>query len=732
MSTSQQDANKSNKQTLGKVFYISTAIIALFVLWGAIAPNSLEARAGSALEWMITNFGWFYMLITAFFVLFVIILAISPFGKIRLGKQDEKPEFSWISWIGMLFAAGIGVGFVFFGVAEPLLYYNDPPVGIEPGTRDAALAGLRYGSYHWAFHPWAIFSIVGLTLAYVQFKKGKPALISSAFYPLLGNKTDGKLGQTIDVLAVLATCTGVATTFGLSAMQITGGLSFLSSIPNTITVQLIIIAIVTICFMISASTGLDKGIKILSNTNIGVAGILMLFILIFGPTLFIADSFVTTLGGYVSNVVPMSLTLTPFSESDWLGKNTIFFWAWHIAWAPFMGLFIARISRGRTVRQFITGVLLVPSVIAILWFSTFGGTALNLDINHGANLGEIVNDNVELSLFAMLEHLPLSAITSVIGVILIFIFFITSADSATYVLSSMTTRGSLMPPMKIKIIWGLLIAGTASILLITGDGGLDALQTASLIAALPFAIVMIFLIISLLMMFNRDYKLYRRQQASEERETVKEEFRDEFLEDITEEVIGQDQFTEVVTDQLKDEFVSTAKDEWYGEVKEEVYDEIKDNAYDEVKEDVYDEIKDKAYDEVKEDVYDEIKDKAYDEVKDDVYDVIKDKAYDEVKEDVYDKLKDEAYQEMKDDVYDELKDKAYEAVKDDVYDELKDKAYEAVKDDVYDELKDKAYEAVKDDLYEEIKEKTYDEVKENLKKELIDEIKDEISDDLKK
>src|SRR5699024_2601788 len=218
MSTSTNDNTKENKQGLGKVFYISTAIIALFVLWGSISPGSLDKQASTALEWMITNFGWFYMLITAFFVLFVIVLAISPFGSIRLGKQDEKPEVAWVSWIGMLFAAGIGVGFVFFGVAEPLLYYNDPPVGIEPGTRDAALAGLRYGSYHWAFHPWAIFSIVGLTLAYVQFKKGKPALISSAFYPLLGNKTDGKLGQTIDVLAVLATCTGVASTFWLISM----------------------------------------------------------------------------------------------------------------------------------------------------------------------------------------------------------------------------------------------------------------------------------------------------------------------------------------------------------------------------------------------------------------------------------------------------------------------------------------------------------------------------------
>src|SRR5699024_7881867 len=531
MSRSSDSTNESQAK-LGKVFFISAIIISLFVLWGAISPSSLQNVAGDALEWMITNFGWFYMLITAFFVLFVIVLAISPFGSIKLGKPDDEPEFSWISWIGMLFAAGIGVGFVFFGVAEPLLYYNDPPVGIEAGTREAALAGLRYGSYHWAFHPWAIFSIVGMTLAYVQFRKGKPALISSAFYPFLGNNTDGFIGKTIDILAVLATCTGVATTFGLSAMQITGGLSFLTPLPNSTAVQLVIILSVTISFMISASTGLDKVIRILSNTNIGVAGLLLLFILIFGPTLFIADSFVTTLGGYISNVVPMSLTLTPFSESDWLGKNTIFFWAWHIAWAPFMGLFIARISKGRTIRQFISGVLLVPTIIAILWFSTFGGTALDIEINGVGGLASVVNDNVELALFAMLENLPLSMITSTIGVILIFIFFITSADSATYVLSSMTTRGSLVPPMRVKFIWGLLIAGTASILLVSGGGGLDALQTASLIAALPFGIIMIFLIISLLIMFKRDYSIQKRREATADKEEVKEEFRDEFLDEI--------------------------------------------------------------------------------------------------------------------------------------------------------------------------------------------------------
>src|SRR5690625_3829764 len=311
------DNNMLTDRKLSKVFYVSAITIFLFVLWGALSPGSLNKGADFALGWMIENFGWFYMLITAFFVLFVIVLAISPYGRIRLGKPDERPEFSWISWIGMLFAAGIGVGFVFFGVAEPVLYYLDPPVGFDPETKDSAMAGIRYGAYHWALHPWAIFSIVGLTLAYVQFKKDRPALISSAFYPLLGDKVNGWTGKTIDILAVLATCTGVATTFGLSALQMSAGISHLTSIPNNIWTQIVIIAIVTVCFIISSATGLDKGIKILSNVSIVVAGILLLFVLMIGPTIFILENFVTTLGGYVTNFLKMSLTVTPYSNNQW-------------------------------------------------------------------------------------------------------------------------------------------------------------------------------------------------------------------------------------------------------------------------------------------------------------------------------------------------------------------------------------------------------------------------------
>lgn len=551
------------------VLYVSAILVTLFVLWGFFSPTSLNTAAGNALGWMINTFGWFYMLITTFFVLFIVVLAISPFGKIKLGKQDDKPEFSWFSWIGMLFAAGIGVGFVFWGVAEPVLHYLNPPVGFEPESAASAVAGLRYGVFHWAFHPWAIFSIVGLTLAYVQFRLNRPALISSAFYPLLGNKVNGWSGQTIDILAVLATCTGVATTFGLSALQMSAGISHLTSIPNNIWTQIVIIAIVTVCFIISSATGLDKGIKILSNVNIVVAGILLLFVLMIGPTIFILENFVTTLGGYVTNFLKMSLTLTPYSNNEWLGANTIFFWAWHISWAPFMGLFIARISRGRTIREFIAGVLIAPAVLALLWFTTFGSTALNIEIYGEGGLGALVNNEVEIALFAMLSELPFGLITSTVAMVLIFIFFVTSADSATYVLATMTSRGTLNPSLTVKLIWGFLMAGTASVLLLSGGGGLDALQTASIIAALPFAIIMLFMIVSMLILLKRDWdKNYKPIQINP---SIRK--RDVNLKDQP----GVDLIYDEVTDDLYDKVKEELYDEMYDELKEEIINEMKED-----------------------------------------------------------------------------------------------------------------------------------------------------------
>ncbi|HLR23533.1 MAG TPA: BCCT family transporter [Pseudogracilibacillus sp.] len=594
------ETEETNSKRFSVVLYISAIIVAMFVAWGITAPGTLDVAAKSALNWMIDRFGWFYMLVAAFFVLFVISLAISPLGKIKLGKDDEEPEFSWFSWIGMLFAAGIGVGFVFWGPAEPILHYSNPPVGFEPYSNESAYAGLRYGVFHWALQPWGIFSLVGLTLAYVQYRLDKPALISSAFFPLLGDRIHRWPGKTIDILAVIATSTGVATTFGLSALQMSGGLSYLTPLENTIWLQIIVIIIVTFCFIISASTGVDKGIKILSNINLVVAGLLLLFVLALGPTTFILEDMVTTLGGYITNFVKMSLTLTPLDDNGWLGANTIFFWAWHISWAPFVGLFIARISKGRTIREFVTGVLIAPSVLALIWFTTFGTTALDVELNGAGGISDIVNQNEELALFSILSELPLGIVTSTLSLILIFIFFITSADSATFVLGSMTSRGSLNPPLIVKLIWGALIAGTASVLLVSGGGGLDALQTASLIAALPFGIIMILMVISLIILLKKDYNENYRPLHVRPSKSDTASIQEENVEFVA--MTGDD--TAEFYDKVRDEVYDDVKEE----VKAEVLSEMEDNIQDQFKQSISEEMKSEIMEDIKKDITDDFDD----------------------------------------------------------------------------------------------------------------------------
>ncbi|SDI25992.1 BCCT family transporter [Natribacillus halophilus] len=533
------------------VFAISAVLVLAFVLWGALNTPSLEQIANIALDFTIENFGWFYMIATAFFVAFSIFVVFSPFGKIRLGKEDDRPEYPFYTWIGMIFAAGIGVGFVFWGVAEPVTYYLDPPEGITPETAAAAEAGIRYGSFHWSLHVWAIFGVVGLTLAYVQFRKDKPALISSAFASYFGTQMERWPGKAIDTFAVLSTAMGVATTFGLSAMQMSGGLSYISGIPNNFLTQFSIIATITLLFIISTASGVNRGIKYLSNINLVLAALLLVFIIVAGPTIQIAESFLTTLGGYLSNIVPMSLELAPYSadESDWLGANTIFFWAWHMSWAPFIGLFIARISRGRTVREYLIGVLLLPSLVGVIWFVAFGSNGLYQEIVMGTGISELVTANEEIALFEVLSNMPMSLIMSILAFVLIGIFFITSADSASYVLGVMTSQGGLKPMLSIKIIWGFLIAGTASVLLLTG--GLEGLQTAAIVSALPFGVIMVSMVIVVLLMMMNDHKIEKRKQNEARTAELKENIREEMYDEMKEEVY--DQVKEDVHRQIQEE-----------------------------------------------------------------------------------------------------------------------------------------------------------------------------------
>jgi glycine betaine transporter len=470
------------------VFYISSGILLLMVLAGVFAPEGLERVTANIQAFITKSFGWYYLLFVSLVVIICLYFLISPLGRIKLGKQDDKPEFTRMSWFAMLFSAGMGIGLVFWGTAEPISHYMiSTPTGGEPGTDEAIRDAMRYTFFHWGIHAWAIYGLVAMVLAYFNFRHGKPALISATLEPVLGKYARGKTGKVIDIISVVATVTGIATTLGLGAVQINGGLTYLFEIPANFLTQFIIVLVVTVLFMVSAMTGLGKGIKILSNTNMILAAALFLFVFIMGPTLFILNLFTNSVGTYIQNLPAMSLRISPLDADvrEWINGWTIFYWAWWIAWAPFTGIFIARVSKGRTIREFIFGVLLVPSVIGFLWFSTFGGTAISLEHQGAAAISEMATEE---ALFGVLASFPLPWVTSILALILIAVFFITSADSGTYVLGMMTTNGSLTPGNRIKLIWGILLSATALVLLYSG--GLMALQNTMIIAALPFSIIM--------------------------------------------------------------------------------------------------------------------------------------------------------------------------------------------------------------------------------------------------
>ncbi|WP_066187131.1 MULTISPECIES: glycine betaine uptake BCCT transporter [Gracilibacillus] len=506
------------------VFYISLAICLAFIIWG-IVPRSvwptwnLDHITGLIQGFLVTRFGWFYLLIATVFVGFAIFLIVSKYGNIVLGKDSDKPEYNYLTWFGMLFSAGMGIGLVFWGAAEPISHLHTPPYPTA-NEAEAARVAMQHSFFHWGFHPWAVYATLALALAYFQFRKDEPGLISSTLKPLFGNKMNGGFGTTINVIAVFATVFGVATSLGLGAQQIGSGIEFITgSVTNTIGLQLIIIAVVTVLYMTSALTGLNKGIKYLSTTNIVVAILLMLFLLFAGPTNFIMNFFTTTLGSYVSNLPEMSFRMAPFSEdnSSWLQDWTIFYWAWWIAWSPFVGTFIARVSRGRTVREFVVGVLLVPTIFGGLWFSVFGGSAISLEMEQGVDIMGVINDlGEEAALFTLLENVPFSILLSILTVILISTFFITSADSATFVLGTQTMNGTLNPSFQIKVVWGIIQSGTAAVLL--WQGGLGALQTASIIAAFPFAIIMIMVILSIVKAFREEARQYTLRSGPKKRQ----------------------------------------------------------------------------------------------------------------------------------------------------------------------------------------------------------------------
>lgn len=485
------------KQKDNTVFYISLALSIAIVLWGIVAQENFSNFANSLLNFLTTNFGWSYLISMFIFVVFAIILAFSKYGDIKLGPDDSQPEYSTTSWFGMLFGAGMGIGLVFWGVAEPISHFVNPASGIEAGTLEAANFAMKSSFMHWGFHPWANYSIIGLALAYFQFRKNKPGLISSIFIPLLGEeKVNGPIGKLIDVLAVFATVAGVATSLGLGTLQINSGLNYLFNIPETKLVQIGIILAITILYIWTAVSGIDKGIKLLGDINLVLAFGLLMLTIILGPTLKVINSFTNGLGQYINGFIRDSLHVEAFGDNSWTNAWTIFYWAWWIAWAPFVGTFIARISKGRTIREFIGGVILAPAVVSLVWFAAFGSMGINLVDKIGVEGLATAASNTSTALFQVFNNYPLSTLLSLITVALLCTFFITSANSATFVLGMLTSGGDLNPSTKKQFIWGIVQALLATSLLLAG--GLEALQTASVAAAFPFIFVMLFAMMSLI------------------------------------------------------------------------------------------------------------------------------------------------------------------------------------------------------------------------------------------
>ncbi len=485
------ESKKAMKSTVLLPVFIPAVVVTVLLVVGAISSPELSGVLFSnTLEWITQTFGWFYMLAVAIFLVFMVAVGASSWGNIKLGPDHAEPQYNFLEWFAMLFSAGYGVALLFFGVAEPVLHFASPPAGAAE-TVDAAKQAMQIAFFHWGFHIWGIYGLVGLVLAYFSFRHGLPLSIRSALYPLIGDKIYGPIGHTVDVFAILGTLFGIATTLGLSVVQINAGVNYLwPQIPVDITVQITAIALITAAATISVVAGMDKGIKRLSILNMVLAVSLMTFVFMVGPTIHILESFLQNTGSYLNGIVARTFNLQAYTRSDWIGNWTLFIFGWTIAWAPFVGMFIAKISRGRTIRQFVFGVMLVPSVFTFLWFSIFGDTALNLIMNEGLTtlIGDVQNDQA-VALFKLLDVLPGSFLISLLTVILITTFFVTSSDSGSLVIDALASGGAINTPVWQRVFWAVLEGVLASALLF--GGGLKALQAMTVTSALPFAIIML-------------------------------------------------------------------------------------------------------------------------------------------------------------------------------------------------------------------------------------------------
>lgn len=504
-------ASYLREHTNPPVFVISAILVLAFVTWGVAAPGNLGDVANAIMGWISTYFGWWYVLSVTGFLVFVIVLMLSRYANVRLGKDDEAPEWSTWAWFSMLFTAGMGIGLVFFGVAEPIFHLNAPPVG-EPGTPAAAREAMNTTFFHWGFHPWAVYIVVGLSLGYFCFRHDLPLRPASAFYPLIGERIYGWLGNLIDILAVFGTLFGLATSLGLGAVQINAGLAQVFGIAESATWQVVIIALVTAVAVVSLMLGIDGGIRRLSVFNMCLAIILAAVVFIAGPTLFILDFIVGSTGYYLQHLPETSLRIFTFSQdgSSWMSSWTLFYWGWWIAWSPFVGLFIARISRGRTIRQFIVGTLLVPTGASIVWFTIFGGSALYYILDGGNEA--LAAAGTTDAMFILLQQLPLAeafvVMLSLLAIVVVAIFFATSSDSGSLVVDMLTNGGDPHPIWQQRMFWAVLEGVIAAVLLVAGavaaTDALSALQTAAVTSGLPFSIVLAFMCWGLLRQLRQE------------------------------------------------------------------------------------------------------------------------------------------------------------------------------------------------------------------------------------
>jgi len=500
---SESDADSSSLFVVnGPVFYASSALILAFVAFGTLFTDTANAVFSTVQNSITAYTGWFYTLSVTAFLVFVVGLAVSSYGRIKLGPDDSTPDYSYTAWFAMLFSAGMGIGLLFFSVAEPVLHFVSPPVG-DGGTAEAAREAMQITFFHWGVHAWAVYIVVGLSLAYFSFRHDLPLTLRSALYPIIGDRIYGPIGHTVDTVAVLGTMFGVATSLGLGVMQVNAGLSYLFGIPDATWVQLLLIGGITAMATVSVVLGLDGGIRRLSELNLGLGVLLVAFLFVAGPSVFLLDAFVQNLGGYLQNIVTMSFQTYAFEGSGWQSSWTLFYWAWWIAWSPFVGMFIARISRGRTIREFVTGVLLVPTAVTFLWLTVFGDTAIQMILNGGGTaIQDAAQNNTPTALFALLAEFPFAVVSSALATFVVVTFFVTSSDSGSLVIDIITSGGEQDPPVAQRIFWAVTEGAVASVLLLAG--GLGALQTASITTALPFAVVLLVICYGLLKGLRRD------------------------------------------------------------------------------------------------------------------------------------------------------------------------------------------------------------------------------------